>query len=85
MVVLAALSRHWALSPGPWLLRSHLPLDAAPAPPPLTTYPPPHPPTPAGFHHGKFSREGEEGRKVQQLLTAKEHWGIWEWTQIQSF
>ena len=37
------------------------------------------PPSPASFHHGKSSGEGEEGRKFQEVLTAKEHWGTWEW------
>lgn len=58
-MVLAALSRHWVLSPGPWLLRSHLPLDAAPAPPPFS------------FHHGKFSREGRKGERFSKCSQLK--------------
>lgn len=61
-VVLAALSRHWALGLGHWLLRN-----------------PPPPPAPSIFIMENSVGRGKGGGKLQEVLTAQEHLGIWEW------
>lgn len=62
-VVVAALSRHWAWGLGHWLLGKSLPLLL-----PFSSW---------KIQWGGGAGRG--GRKLQEVLTAQEHLGIWEW------